>query len=108
MTITIEPVNDKQHYLLLDGDNSSSAITVTFIEEGDPVLLSRNLRIDDEDVGEKFLYGAIVYIIDCELCISKLCNQHLVLHSSNNIGGSESWDYFMSITVRRQNLPRQS
>ena len=82
VNITIDPINDKQHYLLLDGDNSSSAITVTFIEEGDPVLLSKNLRIDDEDVGEKFLHGAIVYIIDCELCISKLCtcNKHLVSH----------------------------
>ena len=75
VNITIDPINDKPHYLLLDGDNSSTDYTVEFTEEDDPILLSQNLRIDDEDVGERFLFGALVLITDSKLCISKICSK---------------------------------
>lgn len=68
MTVTFEAVNDKPHYLFLDGDNNSANYAATFIEESDPVLLSQNLRIEDEDVGERTLYGATVTVIDSEFC----------------------------------------
>ena len=62
--VTIMPINDHQHYLILDGPNNNNDSAVVFNEEGEPVLLTSSPRVVDIDVGEKNFTSATITVLD--------------------------------------------
>ena len=65
--MTVSPINDKPHVLYLDGLLNSTHYFTNFTEGGDGVSLSRQLRIEDKDVGRKALTSATIIILHCKL-----------------------------------------
>ena len=72
LTIDIAFINDNDPQLLLDGISLTRDFHVDFFEGqdylggADPVYLSDNLMIVDEDVGPQFLRSATVRVIGSE------------------------------------------
>lgn len=62
--VAIDPVNDHQHYLILDGTNNNNNSAVVFYEGGQPVALTSSPRVVDIDVGEKNFTSATITILD--------------------------------------------
>ena len=52
VTVRIIQRNDKTPVIYLDGDSLSTSYQVNYTEDDDPVALSNNLIIVDDDVGE--------------------------------------------------------
>uniref|UniRef100_A0A1X7V4J9 Cadherin domain-containing protein n=1 Tax=Amphimedon queenslandica TaxID=400682 RepID=A0A1X7V4J9_AMPQE len=64
--VAITPINDHQHYLILDGTNNNNDSVVVFKEDDQPVLLTSSPRVVDIDVGQKNFTSATITILDAD------------------------------------------
>lgn len=64
VTVSIMKINDKKHTIFLDGVQQEINYNVDYTEEEDPVIISNNLRISDNDVGEWNFTMAVVSITE--------------------------------------------
>ena len=80
VTVRIMQVNDQPPIIYLDGDSLSYQVNYT--EDDDPVLLSNNLTIMDEDVGVYNYSLAEVAVMDGKKAtVGIMCYLFIIIYS---------------------------